>query len=71
MDQMKIETTLMKNCLSKLAEKLLKKKLKRDISTQINGLNITNEDGKIHAHIDLDVEMDAAELKEMLDAMTF
>lgn len=71
MDHMKIETTLMKNCLSKLAEKFLKKKLKRDISTQINGLNITNEDGKIHAHIDLDVEMDAAELKEMLDAMTF
>ena len=69
MDQIKIETSFMKNYLSEIAEKLLKKKLAHDISIQANGLSITNEAGRIHVHVDLDAEMNAVELKEMLDGM--
>lgn len=66
MDEMKIGTMFMKNMVSKVINKVLKKKLGYDVCVQLNDFNAKITDGKAHVHLNIDAEMDQEDLAKIL-----
>lgn len=62
----KVKNKLVVNAVSKLLEQILKKKVGHDIDIQINEAEATIHGSKAHVHLDIDLEMSTAELKEIL-----
>lgn len=71
MDELKLilSTKFMKNIVTKIIAKAIKKKLGYDIDIQINKIAIEAIDGKIHLHADVDAEVDKAEFVEIVKSV--
>lgn len=69
MDEMKITSKFLTGVVSKLLNRTLKQKLGHEIDIQLNGVRVTvGENGRLHAHLDVDCEMDSSELVKILKA---
>lgn len=66
MDEMRITSKFMTGAISKLLERMIKKKLGYDIDIRLNSIIVTGEDGKTHAHLDLDCGAEKETLAKML-----
>lgn len=58
MDEMKIESKLLRSIVSKLIKKELKKKIGYDIDIQINEVEAAYNGEKLHAHLSVDEDLD-------------
>ncbi len=68
-DEVSIKTEFMKDMLSKIVNKALKKKINYDVKVQVNELNIEDKDNKLHAHLSIDAEMTMEELEKILKSV--
>lgn len=66
MDEMKITSKFLTGIISKLLGRTLRKKLGYDIDIQLNEIRVTCEDGKTHAHLDLDCTAEKEVLTKIL-----
>lgn len=69
MDELKLNlgTNFMRNIVSKLLAKAIRKKLGYDVSILINSVNVSyNNDGKIKLHVDADGEMNSVEFLKLM-----
>lgn len=66
MDGMRIESKFLTGVISKLLERTVRKKLGCDIDIRLNSIVVTGEDGKFHAHLDLDCTAEKETLAKIL-----
>ena len=66
MDEMIINSKLMKGILSKIIRKQLKKKLGCDARIDINSIYATVIDNTAHIHIDIDGEIGTSDLDTLI-----
>ena len=69
MDEMNIGTNFMKGIVSKVINKVLKKKLGYDVGIKLNDFNVKVTDKKAHVHLNIDAEMSQEELNKILKTM--
>lgn len=71
MDELKLilSTKFMKNIVTKIVAKAIKKKLGYDIDILVNQIAIEAIDGKIHLHADVDAEVDKAEFVKIIKSV--
>lgn len=69
MDEMKITSKFMRNVLSKIVNTALRKKTGYDICIQLNDANARFADGKARIHMDIDAEVETAELIKILKSI--
>lgn len=66
MDEMNIVSKFTTVMISKIAKKVLRKKLGYDIDVQLNEIKASIADGKTHIHMDVDAELSKEELLKIL-----
>ena len=66
MDEMNIVSKFTTVMISKIAKKVLQKKLGYDIDVQLNEIKASIADGKTHIHMDVDAELSKEELLKIL-----
>lgn len=66
MDEMKIASKFTTSMISKLLKMVLRKKLGYNIEIQLNEVKASINDGKTYVHLDVDAELDKAELAKIL-----
>lgn len=69
MDEMKIKSAFMTGLISKVLKKMLKRKLGVDIDICLNEVVVSVVDGKTHAHIDADCELQKEQLLKLMKGM--
>lgn len=71
MDELKLNlsTKFMKNIVTKIIAKAIKKKFGYDINIQLNRIAIESIDGKVYLHADVDAEVDKAEFVEIIKSV--
>lgn len=69
MDEMKIKSAFMTGLISKVLKKMLKRKLGVDIDICLNEVVVSVVDGKTHAHIDADCELQKEQLLKLMKEM--
>lgn len=55
--KLKLSTKFMRDMVAKLIAKALQKKLGYNIDILLNEIEVKNEDGKIHIHVNADAEV--------------
>lgn len=65
-DELIINTEFIKGIISKLLHKTAIEKAGYDIEFQLNELNLTNRDEKVHVHLSADMEVSTAEIEKSL-----
>ena len=55
--KLKLSTKFMRDMVAKLIAKALQKKLGYNIDILLNEIEVKNEDGKIHVHVNVDAEV--------------
>lgn len=71
MDEMKITSKFTTNLISKVINKLIRKKAGCDISVQLNEAQANVNNGKNRLHLDIDVEITQEELMKILKNIDF
>lgn len=71
MDEMNVISKFTTALVSKVAKVIIKKKLGVDMDIWLKEIKITVNDGKTHAHLDIDVELSKEELKKILKESGF
>lgn len=66
MDEMNIISKFTTALVSKVAKVIIKKKIGVDMDIWLKEMKITVNDGKTHAHLESDAELDKEELKKIL-----
>lgn len=66
MDEMKIVTKFTRGVISKVVEHTVRKKLGFDAKIRLNNMAVTNNDEKAHIHLDIEADLDRAELLKIL-----
>lgn len=66
-DELSIKTDFMKGILSKVINKVLKKKSGCDIAVQVNELSMDDKNKKVHVHLSVDAEMSMGDLEKLLN----
>lgn len=66
MDELKIESELMKKMIGKLMQRSIKKKYGVDLIVQLKDFNATVIDGEAYLHIEVDGRADASKLSDLL-----
>lgn len=69
MDEMRIESAFMRGVISKLFRAALKKKLDCNISIELYDFEASVEDGKMHIHLDADLDLEKEELMKLLKSI--
>lgn len=64
--KLKLSTKFMRGIVANLVSKALHKKLGYNIDILLNEIEVKNENGKIHLHIDADAEIENNEFVRML-----
>lgn len=67
--KLKLSTKFMRGIVANLVSKALRKKLGYDIDILLNEIEVKNENGKIHLHIDADAEVENGEFVKMLKSI--
>lgn len=65
-DIVRIKSSLVKDIISKLISKVLKKKVGHNIDIKINEADAVTKHGKVRLHLDVNIEMDIADFKKIL-----
>ena len=66
MDEMKISSKFLTGIVSKIIDKLVRKKLGVDVGVQINSVQATMQEGNTHLHLDVDADMKKEDLENLL-----
>jgi hypothetical protein len=67
--KLKLSTKFMRSIVANLISKSLYKKMGYNIDILLNEIEVKNEDGKIHLHIDADAEVDNSEFVKILKSI--
>ena len=67
--KLKLSTKFMRGIVANLVSKALRKKLGYNIDILLNEIEVKNENGKIHLHIDADAEVENNEFVRMLKSI--
>ena len=67
--KLKLSTKIMRGIVANLVSKALAKKLGYNIDILLNEIEVKNENGKIHLHIDADAEVENGEFVRMLKSI--
>ncbi len=63
---MKISSKFLTGIVSKIIDKLVRKKLGVDVGVQINSVQATMQEGNTHLHLDVDADMKKEDLENLL-----
>lgn len=69
MDEMNIVSKFTTVMISKIAKKILRKKLGYNVDIQLNEIKASIADGKTHIHLDVDAELSKEELMKILKSI--
>lgn len=69
MDEMKIESKWTAGIASWIIERVIQKKLGRDVNVQLNNFRTIVMDDKMHVHLDADLELSKEELNKLLKSI--
>ena len=69
MDEMKIVSKFTRGIISKALKMVIHKKTGYNVDIQLNEINTTITDGKIHLHVDVDAEIGKEELTNILKSI--
>lgn len=67
--KLKLSTKFMRGMFASLISRALNKKLGYNIDILLNEIEVRNEDGKIHLHIDADAEVENGEFVKILKSI--
>lgn len=67
--KLKLSTKFMKGIVANLISKALAKKLGYKFDILLNEIEVKNEDGKVHLHINADAEIENSEFIRMLKSI--
>ena len=67
--KLKLSTKFMKGIVANLVSKAIAKKVGYNIDILLNEIEVKNEGGKIHIHIDADAEVENGEFVRMLKSI--
>ena len=67
--KLKLSTKFMRGIVANLVSKAIAKKVGYNIDILLNEVEVKNEDGKIHLHIDADAEIENGEFIKMLKSI--
>lgn len=65
-DEINIKTEYMTGLISKVINKVMKKKFQRDMNIQLNELTITDQEDTLRLHLSVDAEIMMSELEVLL-----
>lgn len=71
MDEVKIESRLLRGLVSRLIKHTVKKKLGYDVGINLNRFNVETIDGVVMFHLDIDADMTTQELERILKKQMF
>ena len=66
MDEVKIESRILRGLVSGLIKHEIKKKTGYVVGINLNGFHITSSDGDIHVHLDIDASMGREDFEKLL-----
>lgn len=66
MDEMKIKSQFVTGILSKLIGDKIRKKTNCDVNVNLHEVEATVSDGRVHAHVDVDLDAEEALISKML-----
>ena len=66
MDEVKIESRLLRKLVSRLIKHEIKKKIGYDIDIALNSFHISSVNGEILAHLDIDATMSKEEFERII-----
>lgn len=69
MDEMNIVSKFTTVMISKIAKKVLRKKMGYNVDIQLNEIKASIADGKTHIHLDVDAELSKEELMKILKSI--
>lgn len=67
--KLKLSTSFMRNVVANLISKALFKKYGYNIDILLNEIEVKNEDGKLHLHVDVDAEVNSNEFVSILKSI--
>ena len=67
--KLKLSTKFMRGIVTKLISKAIYKKYGYDIDILLNEIEIKNEDGKVHLHMNVDVEVNNDDFKKIIKSI--
>lgn len=67
--KLKLSTKFMRDMVAKLIAKALQKKLGYNIDILLNEIEVKNEDGKIHIHVNADAEVNNDEFVKIIKSI--
>lgn len=67
--KLKLSTKFMRGIVANLVSKAIAKKVGYNIDILLNEIEVKNEGGKIHLHIDADAEIENGEFVKMLKSI--
>lgn len=67
--KLKLSTKFMRGIVANLVSKAIAKKVGYNIDILLNEIEVKNEEGKIHLHIDADAEVENGEFIKMLKSI--
>ena len=67
--KLKLSTKFMRDMVAKLIAKALQKKLGYNIDILLNEIEVKNEDGKIHIHVNADAEVNNDEFVKIINSI--
>ena len=67
--KLKLSTKFMRGIVANLVSKAIAKKVGYNIDILLNEIEVKNEGGKIHLHIDADAEVENGEFVKMLKSI--
>lgn len=63
MDELRVKTKLMRGILSKLIERLIRKKTGYKVKVKLNDIDVTIDDNIAHIHLNVDGDINVEEFK--------
>lgn len=67
--KIKLSTKLMKDLLTKIVRKMIKKKYGCDVCIHLNDLNIELTDGRAYVHLNVDADMNQYDLMKVMNSI--
>lgn len=69
MDEVKIESKIMRRIASRFVKNALRKKLGYEVDFRLNSFRTTVLDDKTHAHLDIDLELSSEDFDKLMESI--
>ena len=69
--KLKLSTGLMRNVVTRVISKAVYEKLGYKITVEINEIGLTDSDGKVRLHLNVNADMDNAEFMKLVKTVGF